>query len=210
MPALTAAVLEPGAWSRSAQPLLAIGELTLRPWRLDDAAVILGAYSDPAIQHWHARSMNHRSEAVAWIESRLGWWTSERGADWAITDASGALGRIAVRRVWLDHGLAEVGYWVLPHARGRGVASRALSGLCEWLFDAVGLHRIELTHSTLNAASCRVAQRASFPLEGTKRKEGLHQDGWHDMHLHARVADRPGDRPVTGRSPDDHYSVTTP
>jgi RimJ/RimL family protein N-acetyltransferase len=191
VPELTVAVVEPGSLSHRAQPLLVVEDLRLRLWQPDDAPVIVDAYSDPAIQQWHARSMNDRSEAVAWIESRSGRWSQERGADWAITDESGVLGRIAARRIELERGLAEVGYWVLPHARGRGVASRALSGLCGWLFDEVGLHRLELMHSTLNPASCRVAQLASFQLEGTKRQEALHQDGWHDMHLHARLASDP-------------------
>lgn len=56
-----------------------------------------------------------------------------------------------------------------------------------WAFDPLGLHRVELNHSTENAASCRVAQRAGFPLEGTKRREHRHSDGWHDMHVHARL-----------------------
>ncbi|HVB43153.1 MAG TPA: GNAT family protein [Streptosporangiaceae bacterium] len=44
-------------------------------------------------------------------------------------------------------------------------------------------------HSTMNPASCRVAGNAGFAYEGTKRREALHRDGWHDMHLHARLAD---------------------
>lgn len=56
-----------------------------------------------------------------------------------------------------------------------------------WAFDR-GLHRVHLEHSVGNPASCRVAERAGFTLEGTQRSAALHLDGWHDMHLHARVA----------------------
>jgi len=28
-----------------------------------------------------------------------------------------------------------------------------------------------------------------FDFEGVKRRAGLHLDGWHDMHLHARIND---------------------
>lgn len=58
-----------------------------------------------------------------------------------------------------------------------------------------GLNRLELAHSVHNDASCRVAANASYALEGTKRAEGLHADGWHDMHLHARLR---ADLPTTG------------
>ena len=36
-----------------------------------------------------------------------------------------------------------------------------------------------------------LAGHAGFPLEGTKRGESRHRDGWHDMHLHARLAGDP-------------------
>jgi RimJ/RimL family protein N-acetyltransferase len=33
-----------------------------------------------------------------------------------------------------------------------------------------------------------VAAKAGFDLEGTLRSAMRHPDGWHDMHLHARLA----------------------
>jgi ribosomal-protein-alanine N-acetyltransferase len=60
--------------------------------------------------------------------------------------------------------------------------------MAAWAFGTLGLHRIEANHSTANPASCRVAERAGFAAEGVKRGEALHADGWHDMHLHARLA----------------------
>jgi RimJ/RimL family protein N-acetyltransferase len=60
-----------------------------------------------------------------------------------------------------------------------------------WSFDVLGLHRIEINHSTQNPVSCHVAERAGYIAEGFKRSEGLHADGWHDMHQHARIATDP-------------------
>lgn len=45
---------------------------------------------------------------------------------------------------------------------------------------AVGLHRVELQHSSKNAASARVAERAGFHREGVRREASLLVDGWHD------------------------------
>jgi ribosomal-protein-alanine N-acetyltransferase len=96
---------------------------------------------------------------------------------------------MCVRRLDLDQGEGEAAYWVLPPARGRGVATRALRAVTDWMFTYVGLHRVYLEHSTRNEASCRVATGAGFVAEGTRRSACLHLDGWHDMHLHARVND---------------------
>ena len=70
------------------------------------------------------------------------------------------------------------------------VAPAALEAVTAWAFGEAGFHRLELQHSTGNPASCRVAEKTGFALEGTRVRSLLHDDGWHDMHLHGRVADR--------------------
>ncbi|WP_435880234.1 hypothetical protein [Streptomyces atroolivaceus] len=45
----------------------------------------------------------------------------------------------------------------------------------------------QLVLSVLNEASCRVAVKPGFSFEGVRRRGNLHADGWHDMHVHARV-----------------------
>ena len=117
-----------------------------------------------------------------------GRWEAETDAGWAIAEASGnVVGRVNLREIHLDEGGAQVAYWVLPNARGREVAGDGTATACRWAFVDLGLHRIELAHSVLNAASCRVASKAGFAFEGTRRSALLHPDGWHDMHLHARL-----------------------
>ena len=79
---------------------------------------------------------------------------------------------------------------VVPAGRLRGRA-RALRAATAWMFGEAGFHRLELMHSTLNEASCRVAHRAGYRVEGTQRDQGLRADGWHDTHLHARLGTDP-------------------
>jgi RimJ/RimL family protein N-acetyltransferase len=162
------------------------GGLVLRPWRASDRPAVLAGYADPAIQRWHCRSMT-ADEARDWIDAWPDRWRRENGAGWAVVEGSEVVGQVNLRRLALADGLAEAAYWVLPAARGRRVASRALSGLTAWCFAGLRLHRVEVHHSTANAASCRVAHRAGFVAEGTRRGEGRHADGWHDMHVHARL-----------------------
>jgi ribosomal-protein-alanine N-acetyltransferase len=42
-------------------------------------------------------------------------------------------------------------------------------------------------HSVANPGSCRVAEKVGFALEGTMWSALLHEDGWHDMHVHVRA-----------------------
>ncbi|WP_338699123.1 GNAT family N-acetyltransferase [Streptomyces sp. Q6] len=190
MPTELKPTIPPGTLAATPQPTLttADGELQLRPAESSDAQAIYEAFQDPALRFWHARTMESPQEARTWIEGTHEDWRSERAAQWIVARAGdGApLGRMALRTMDLLEGLAEIGYWVLPAARGRAVAPRALATVTDWAL-AAGFHRVELLHSTRNEPSCRVAEKTGYPLEGTRRSSALHTDGWHDMHVHVRL-----------------------
>ncbi|MEU1965652.1 GNAT family N-acetyltransferase [Micromonospora sediminicola] len=178
-----------GTLSAGPQPVLRAGPgLLLRPWEPSDAPVVLAAYEDPEIRRWHTRRPTSEDQVREWFAHYHRAWRQETGVSWAVTrDGGEVLGRMVVGGFDLDDGSAVCAYWVLPAARGAGVASRALRAVSGWALGDGGFHRLHLDHSTRNLASCRVAVKAGFRLEGTKRSDAVHADGRHDMHLHARI-----------------------
>ncbi|MFB8089441.1 GNAT family N-acetyltransferase [Streptomyces sp. NPDC055992] len=188
----TPLTLAPGSLGGSRQPVIrAAGGLVLRPWERADAPVFLAAYEDPEIWHWHTRRPSTEEQVLEWFDAYARDWQRESGGHWAVTGDDGEVrGRIALRDMEFGDGIAEAAYWVLPAARGAGVASGALAALSAWALEEAGFWRIELDHSTRNHASCAVATKCGFAPEGVKRGAGLHDDGRHDMHLHALVRDR--------------------
>lgn len=188
MPDFAAPALPAGSLAHQPQPVLGHNEFRLRPWQREDVPTVVTAYADSAIQQWHVRSMT-TGEAGEWVASWRPRWEGESGASWAIEADGVVVGQIGLRCVRLGEGVTSLSYWVIPEGRGRGTAPRALALITGWAFEEVGLHRLELRHSTRNAPSCRVAMKAGYLVEGTERSSGLHADGWHDMHVHARVAE---------------------
>jgi RimJ/RimL family protein N-acetyltransferase len=179
----------PGTMAKIEQPVIEGDGVVLRPWHEGDLDVVLAGYGDPAIQRWHVRSMDGEDEARAWIAQWPQRWQAETGAGWAVTlDGVTAVGQISLSRLDLGEGAAGISYWTLPQARGAGAAHRALVAMADWVFPAIGINRLQVAHSTANPASCRVAEKSGFPAEGVMRGTGLHADGWHDMHVHARIA----------------------
>lgn len=181
-------VITPGSLASRPQPTLPCGDLLLRPWQAGDAPAFLAAYQDETIRRWHTRRPSCEADALKWFDTYRRDWATERGGHWAVAGVSGeVLGRIALRGWDFDDGLADVAYWVVPAARGGGVATRAVQALTAWAMEESGFHRLTLDHSTHNHASCRVATKSGYALEGTKRSAAVHDDGRHDMHLHARI-----------------------
>ncbi len=162
--------------------------LLLRPWRIEDATQVLAALTDPAIEQWNSQGVADHTQAVTWIRYRADWSSGTR-MSLAVTDAGDGtlLGAVSLNQIF--QGNATIGYWTTAAARGRGIASTAVTTLTAWGFGTRGLHRIELCHAVANPASCRVAERAGYQLEGTLRESHRYGDGRrYDEHLHARLA----------------------
>jgi RimJ/RimL family protein N-acetyltransferase len=172
---------------------LAAEGVVLRAYEERDVPAIIAMLEDAETKIWNP-TKGPLDLAAAEMAADGAMWTGERHTPWAIADASDDryLGGVVLHAI--DHRQfdAEVGYTIVPRARGRGVASRAVRMAAEYGFDALGLVRIELLHAVGNVASCRVAERAGFVLEGTLRSAYIYGDGQrHDEHTHARLADDP-------------------
>ncbi|MEV0222984.1 GNAT family protein [Streptomyces sp. NPDC050704] len=180
--------------------------LRLRAWDAAadaDVEAWLRGCSDPEFQRWNTllRPVETWDAARESLRARAEAAEEATGASFRVTDAGNGvtLGHIGINDV--DHVIrvARVGYWVLPEARGRQVATRALMLAAHWAFAELGLHRLELGHAVGHDASCRIAERCGFPYEGTLRgamfEAGRH-DAFRDVHLHARLATDPEPEPV--------------
>ena len=96
------------------------------------------------------------------------------------------LGSCNLHQIDRHLGQAEVGYWLFPAARGRGVATRTARFLAEHAFS-LGFERIEARVFDDNPESERVLVRAGFTREGVLRSlpTSSGRPGQHDPLLAA-------------------------
>jgi RimJ/RimL family protein N-acetyltransferase len=89
--------------------------------------------------------------------------------DYAVTEAGVdvSVGAVIASRRHRDN--YEVAYLASEEGRGRGLMTRAVRLLCEWLLDE-GVGRIELRTHPENGPSQQLAERAGFQREGLERK----------------------------------------
>ncbi len=174
---------------------IAAGVLQLRPLESGHTSQLLDSLNDPGLRAASAiaaRGDRTAAAATAQFIAATQDWT-DRECCWGIFDTTGTvLGGVSVFAIDADQASGQVGYWTLPGARGRGVATAAVKAVSRWAFGQLQLHRIELFHAVDNLPSCRVAQRAGFTLEGELRQSYRYHDGIRrDEHLHARLAADP-------------------
>jgi ribosomal-protein-alanine N-acetyltransferase len=80
---------------------------------------------------------------------------------------------------------AVIGYWVVPEAAGRGATPTSVALISDYLFNVVGLHRVEIDIRPENVASLRVVEKLGFRYEGLKEKF-IHINGaWRDHFIFA-------------------------
>jgi len=186
-------------------PTLAGAGVRLRGLRPRDVDDLVTGYADPVLQRFmpplpvpftHAQAREYVSDVAPGM-------FADGGGLWAIADpvTDRLLGGIGLDKVVPHRGQCEVGYWVGPWARGRGVAVAAVRAVSEHAFHT-GMARIELLTHRENAASQRVALAVGYRLEGVRRAVLPNRDGGRDDLLaYARLAtDEPG--PVERLLPD--------
>jgi RimJ/RimL family protein N-acetyltransferase len=151
---------------------------TMRRWQDDDAPAIIAACQDPEIVRWLPviPSPYGEREARDYLEQcRLSWELGD-SYNFAVVDDSGELlGSVAMRMFRFSVG--HIGYWIVPAARRRGIASKALELLCRWAVSDLGLKRLELMTDPDNVASQGVAEKVGFRREAVLRSNLEYRDG---------------------------------
>lgn len=177
----------------------------LRAYRPDDAEAVAAGYDDPVSYRFlppvpspfTLRHAEHfLTEGVASV-------FADGGVVYAIADpqSNELLGGIGFDRVVTARRQAEIGYWVGPSARGRGVATAAVRALSAHALTH-GLERLELLTHWENPASQRVALAAGYQREGVRREALPNRNGGRDdLVAFARLAGDSGE-PVPRLLPD--------
>ncbi len=146
------------------------GGLVLRPWRDGDRHMLREAAVDPAlVDIGGVPRLSSEQATMGFIAHQRRLAREGMGYPLVVDGQGAAVGAVGLWRDRMDAGRASAGYWLLPAARGRGLASRAVAALARWGLEELGLARVELHIEPWNTASLRVAERAGFEREGLLR-----------------------------------------
>lgn len=145
------------------------GVVVLREIREDDRAACLQTMRDELVARWlnMPRSPVDRDFDSLLRMAHNGRLTGER-FDFAVTEAGidVSVGAVIASRRHRDN--FEIAYLARADARGRGLMTRSVRLVCDWLFRE-GIGRLELRTHPDNEPSQRLAERCGFQREGRER-----------------------------------------
>lgn len=101
---------------------------------------------------WVSKSANSKMNYLIYVDNKL----------------VGAIGFVKFN-IEEDKRWAEIGYWIDASVSGRGVMTRSVKIIERLAFETGDLNRVQIQADDLNIASCRVAEKAGYKLEGILR-----------------------------------------
>ncbi len=130
---------------------------------------------------WPAHSNITVSETV--LKSWLQEYEKESYYQWMIVlkELGEPIGSISVVNQRDDIAEAEIGYCIGKAWWHQGIMTEALTAVMDYLFDEVGMNRIEAKHDVNNPHSGGVMKKCGMRYEGTSRQSDRNNQGICDL-----------------------------
>jgi RimJ/RimL family protein N-acetyltransferase len=142
----------------------------------DIPEILIAHQDDP---HLHIRLGADKPPSGAELGRRTEQFESEIGSGTAVTltlvlpGADDCVGQLNVHKIDWENGRADLGIWLAPQVRGRGLAAAAIGLAARWVFDAWGIERVSMLTDPDNAPMLQAARAAGFTEEGVFHSYGI-------------------------------------
>lgn len=163
--------------------------LILRPFCLEDGEAMYRNWaSDDEVTKYLSWPTHSSAEISNYVTAE--WVAGYEKKDfylWAIEFEGEAIGSISVVELNESVAMAEIGYCIGKAWWHRGIMPEALAAVMEYLFDRVGMKRIQACHDTSNPNSGAVMKKCGMELEGILRQAGRNNQGICDTAVYAAI-----------------------
>ena len=92
------------------------------------------------------------------------------GGEFGIFNKGKLAGCIGLPQLKKDHKKAAIGYWLSKDFQGHGITTEVVKVLVGYLFNDLGLNRVEINCATGNKKSCAIPEKLGFKNEGIIRQ----------------------------------------
>jgi RimJ/RimL family protein N-acetyltransferase len=168
------------------------GGVVLRELEPADAEAFARLAGDPAVCHFMKVAPVDGTTALRSLEWKLLRARAPGRSDYelVVEDAGRFVGTVTLHL--LGGGTAELAFWLLPEATGRGLAAEACAAVLRFGAEALEVHRVFATSDVENHRAVALLERLGMAPEGRMRDAVRTHLGWRDRLLYARLLDEAG------------------
>lgn len=155
--------------------VLSHGQVMLRRWRGDDAAMVLAAVieSHEQLLLWMPWAAGYdEDKAARFVRDCQEQWDSGSAYVYAIVVDDQVVGSAGLHGRVGD-GALEIGYWVHSGWTGRGIATDAAAALTDAALALPGIDQVTIYHDAANVASGRVPAKLGYARLGEQPARDL-------------------------------------
>lgn len=169
--------------------------LILRPLEPGDVDVLWPDISDPEIsKHMAWEAHTDKAQTEEFLRGEVARREQGRGMTWAVYQGGEFCGIVSLIALVRSHraltfNKAELAYWLGRRHQGRGIMTEAVRRVMRFGFEELGLHKICVSHFTVNGASERLIKRLGFRYVGEQLEEFQKGGVWYD-HKNYELLDR--------------------
>lgn len=160
----------------------------LEPWRAEEFLKAVSGSREYLLAIRAAHTVHTLDEARAYLQ----WFADSHAKDTmhlvGIWLNGELVGVVQVFDFDTAIGSCELGVWLVPEARGRGLVTKSCRYVIDWVFRVRGLTRIQWTTEPSNERSAAVARRLGMTREGLLRSAHRIGGRLHDSEVWSVLA----------------------
>jgi RimJ/RimL family protein N-acetyltransferase len=176
---------------RTDLPVLVGSAITLRELRASDAHALLAAFGSPEV----TRLISPPPPTVDGFEKFVAWTKRQREAGQSfafgitLKDSDTVVGLFQVRALQPGFDIAEWGFALGSEHWGCGLFADAAELVLDFVFNVVGVHRLEARAALKNGRGNGALQKLGAMQEGVLHRSFLRNGVYHDQALWTILAD---------------------
>lgn len=155
--------------------------LLLRKFKISDAHQMFNNWAKDSenVKYLSWQAHKNIDETLKILNKWLSEYKNKNSYRWCITlkNNDNVIGDISVIDLLEKNACCEIGYVLSKRYWNRGIMTEALRAVIKYLFENVGLNRIQLKHMIDNPASGKVMIKCGMQFEGVLRKYDIKNSG---------------------------------
>lgn len=145
----------------------------------DDGNMLKYWISDPEIQSMYSEPVySTKQDVKELLDKYINSYGNNDYYRWAVIlkETDECIGQIAYFLVDNNNHFAEIEYCIGSLFQRKGLATEATKAVIQYGFDKMNLHKVQISHKSINIPSRKVIEKCGLTYEGTLR-DFFYQDG---------------------------------